>query len=109
KDTKEKVQIKLNLEEILKKIQDTKVIILLENSASNKCYEANMEELIQIKKSIKKELQHIEDEKENKVPRVKLCFNTQHYFAAGAGRFIEDYKEVLDKYGKENYLIHINN
>ncbi|CAG8850810.1 23496_t:CDS:1, partial [Racocetra persica] len=54
---------------------------------------ANMEELIQIKKSIKKALQHFKDEKENKVPRVKLCFDTQHYFDAGAGKFIEDYKE----------------
>ncbi|CAG8824481.1 344_t:CDS:1, partial [Racocetra persica] len=93
KDAREKVQIKLNLKKILKKTQETKVMILLENSASNKCYRANMEELIQIKKSIKKELQHFEDEKENKIPRVKLYFDTQYYFAARASRFIEDYKE----------------
>ncbi|CAG8750979.1 9709_t:CDS:1, partial [Ambispora leptoticha] len=56
-----------------------------------------------------KELQEFKDEKGNVQPRVKLCFDTQHYFAAGAGRFIEDYKQVLDKYGKEIHLIHINN
>ncbi|CAG8849786.1 760_t:CDS:1, partial [Racocetra persica] len=66
KDAREKLQIKLNLEEILRKIQETKVMILLENSALNKCYRANMEELIQIKKSIKKELQYFEDENGNK-------------------------------------------
>ncbi|CAG8617718.1 18146_t:CDS:2 [Racocetra persica] len=84
KDAREKVQIKLNLEKILRKIQKTK-------------------------KSIKKELQYFEDENGNKVPRVRLCFDTQYYFAAGAGRFIKDYKEILDKYKKEIYLIHINN
>ncbi|CAG8514552.1 18960_t:CDS:2, partial [Racocetra persica] len=109
KGAREKVQIKLNLEEILRKTQETKVMILLENTVSNKCYRANMGELISIKKSIKKELQNFEDKNRNKVPRIKLCFDTQHYFAAGAGRFIEDYKEVLDKYKKEIYLIHINN
>ncbi|CAG8785412.1 30301_t:CDS:2, partial [Racocetra persica] len=109
KDAREKLQIKLNLEEILRKIQETKVMVLLENSASNKCYKANMEELIQIKKSIKKELQHFKDKNGNKVPRVKLCFDTQYYFATGASRFIEDYEEVLDKYGKEIHLIYINN
>ncbi|CAG8767041.1 7533_t:CDS:2, partial [Racocetra persica] len=109
KDAREKVQIKLNLEKILRKTQETKVMILLENSASNKCYGANMEKLVQIKKSIKKELQHFEDKKGNKIPRVKLCFDTQYYFAARASRFIKDYKKVLDKYEKEIYLIHINN
>ncbi|CAG8771399.1 33407_t:CDS:2, partial [Racocetra persica] len=109
KDAREKIQIKLNLKEILRKTQKTKVIILLENSASNKCYGANIEELILIKKSIKKELQYFEDDKAQWYPRIKLCFDTQHYFAARAGRFIEDCKEVLDKNGKEIHLIYINN
>ncbi|CAG8696025.1 10159_t:CDS:2, partial [Ambispora leptoticha] len=68
-ESRDKQQIKLNLEEILKQTQDTQVMVLLENSASNKCYGAQIDELIKIKKSIKKELQEFKDEKGNVQPR----------------------------------------
>src|SRR6185437_13712664 len=43
------------------------------------------------------------------IDRIKLCFDTQHYFVAGAGRTTENYKKVLDKYGKDIQLCYINN
>ncbi|CAG8689977.1 8116_t:CDS:2, partial [Ambispora leptoticha] len=68
-ESRDKQQIKLNLEKILRQTQDTQVMVLLENSASNKCYGAQIEELMKIKKSIKKELQEFKDEKGNVQPR----------------------------------------
>src|SRR6185437_1023247 len=43
------------------------------------------------------------------IDRIKLCFDTQHYFVAEAGRTTENYKKVLDKYGKDIQLCYINN
>src|SRR6185312_9547095 len=69
-----------------------------------------IEELIEIRSKVHKENQYNKHLATGKtIDRIKLCFDTQHYFAAEAGRTTEDYKKVLDKYRKDIQLCHINN
>ncbi|CAG8828657.1 34051_t:CDS:2, partial [Racocetra persica] len=87
------------------------------NSAANKCHRVQIEDLLKIKRSINKTLltkvvrykSPNQPLKEHKIECVKLCFDTQHYFAAGSGRYPDDYKQVIDKYRNKIYLLHINN
>ncbi|CAG8807040.1 36923_t:CDS:2 [Racocetra persica] len=92
KPVPEEEQIKDNLEAILSQTKNTDIMILLENSAANKCHGVQIENLLKIKRKC-----------------VKLCFDMQHYFAAGSGRYPDNYKQVIDKYEDEIHLLHINN
>ncbi|CAG8823745.1 7898_t:CDS:2, partial [Racocetra persica] len=91
-EDEQRKQIKDNLEAILSQTKNTDVIILLENLAANKCHEVQIEDLLKIKRK-----------------RVKLCFDTQHYFVPGSRKYFNNYKQVMDKYGDEIHLLYINN
>ncbi|CAG8468557.1 24486_t:CDS:10 [Racocetra persica] len=104
-EKEQRKQIKDNLEAILSQTKNTDIMILLENSAANKCHGAQIEDFLKIKRSIDKTLSTkvVKYEspnqplKEHKIKRVKLYFDTQYYFAAGSRRYPDDYKQVMDK------------
>ncbi|CAG8477076.1 9659_t:CDS:1 [Cetraspora pellucida] len=98
-----------NINEILKELvqQQLEIGILLENSASNNCYSVTISDLIDIVNSIDQRLRFSNKEKTRK--RIRICFNTQHYYAAGGGKRINKYQNIYNMYGHEIIVTHMNN
>ncbi|CAG8643472.1 6155_t:CDS:1 [Cetraspora pellucida] len=98
-----------NINEILKELvqQQLEIGILLENSASNNCYGATIPDLMYIVNSIDQRLRFSNKEKTKK--RIGICFDTQHYYAAGGGKRIDEYQNIYNMYGHEIIVTHVNN
>ena len=107
KDGRQRSDVIDNVNYILEKIQPMKIGILLENSASNNCFGATVADLMDILDSIKQELRYKDKKRQQK--QIGICFDTQHFYAAGCGKMVHEYRNVLYMYGKEIMLIHINN
>ncbi|CAG8636188.1 3490_t:CDS:2, partial [Cetraspora pellucida] len=81
--------------------------ILLENSASNNCYSATIPDLMDIVNSIDQRLRFSNKEKTRK--RIRICFDTQHYYAAERDKRIDKYRNIYNMYGYEIIVTHVNN
>ncbi|CAG8827944.1 14614_t:CDS:2, partial [Cetraspora pellucida] len=98
-----------NINEILKELvqQQLEIGILLKNLASNNCYGATIPDLMDIVNSIDQQLRFKNKEKSKK--RIGICFDTQHYYVAGGGKRINEYRNIYNKYGHEIIVTHVNN
>ncbi|CAG8827516.1 20302_t:CDS:1, partial [Cetraspora pellucida] len=47
--------------------------------------------------------------KEKSKKRIGICFDTQHYYAVGGGKRIDEYRNIYNMYGHKIIVTHVNN